>query len=133
MEVILFPDAALTVVTYLAAELTARSDTAVVRTRVPDIRPTRLVRVERVGGVRTNLVTDSAIIAVECWAASESAAAELGQLVRALIFAAEGTTQSGAVIYKVTEVGGLAHLPDVDTEHERYVFTAQIGLRGTAE
>ena len=132
-EVIVFPDAALTITTYLRAELAARSDTATVGTRVPDIRPDRFIRIERLGGVRTNLVTDSALITAECWAASESAAAELGQLVRALIFAAEGTTQTGVTIYKVTEVGGLAHFPDVDTEHERYVFTAQIGLRGTAE
>ena len=132
-EVILFPDAALTVVTYLAAELADRSDTAVVRTRVPDVRPDRFVRVERLGGVRTNLVTDSAVVTVECWAATEADAAELAQLVRALIFASEGTTQGGAAVYNVTEVGGLAHLPDPDTEHQRYVFTAQIGLRGTAE
>jgi hypothetical protein len=133
MEVILYPDAALTIIGYLRSELAARADTATVGTRVPDIRPDRFVRVERVGGVRTNLVTDSALVTVECWAATEAAAVQLGQLVRALIFAAEGTTQTGVVIYQVTEVGGLAHLPDPDTEHERYVFTTQIGLRGTAE
>lgn len=133
MQVIVFPDATLTIVTYLTAQLAARGDTAVVRTRVPDVRPARFVRVERLGGVRTNLVTDSALVTVESWAATEAAAAGLAQLTRALLFAAEGTTQSGAVIYKVTEVGGVAHLPDVDTEHERYVFTTQIGLRGTAE
>ena len=132
-EVILFPDAALVLTSYLSAELTDRSDTAVVRTRVPDVRPDRLVRVERTGGIRTNLVTDSAIVTFECWAASEADAAELGQLVRALIFAVEGTTQTGAAIYNVTEVGGLAHLPDPTTEHQRYIFTAQIGLRGTVE
>lgn len=132
-EVIIYPDVALTVVTYLRAELADRADTATVGTRIPDVRPDRMVRVERVGGVRTNLITDSALVTVESWAASEADAAELGQLVRALILAAEGTTQAGVVIYKVTEVGGLQHLPDPDTEHERYSFTTQIGLRGTAE
>ena len=131
-ETIIFPDATLTTVVYITAQLLLRGDTTAVRTRVPDARPTRLVRVERVGGVKTNEVTDSAILTVECWAATESEAQSLGQLVRGLIFAMKGTTQTGVTVYLVQEVGGLAHLPDPDTEHPRYVFTAQIGLRGVA-
>ena len=132
-QVVLFPDATDVVIDYLATELAARGNSAPVRSRVPNPRPAPFVLVRRLGGPRRDLVTDSPMIGVECWAASEADAHDLAQLCRALVFAMRGTTQSGVAVYGVDEVGGLANLPDPLSDHPRYIFTTTINMRGQAE
>lgn len=48
-----------------------------VGSRVPEVRPSAWVRVNATGGDRANLVQGVPAVLVECWAASEGAAARL--------------------------------------------------------
>jgi hypothetical protein len=131
-ETIVYPDATLAAVTAIRDGLTAQSSTATVGTRVPNPRPDLFVTVRRIGGVRRNLVVDSAQLSVECWGLSEQTAHDLAQLCRGFIHAARGTNQDGTVVYHVAEIGGPALLPDPASEQPRYVATYEIGTRGTA-
>lgn len=130
VEFIGFPDAESVVVAFLKAQLTARSDEAKVGTKVPAVRPARLVRVSRTGGILRNLVTDSPQLTFECWDANEVAASDLCKLVRAIIHAAPQLTLTGAVCNRVQEVGGPVSFPDPDTSNPRYQFTAALDLQG---
>ncbi len=131
-ETIVFPDATLAAVTAIRAGLTAASSTATVGTRVPNPRPALFAVVRRIGGVRRNLVTDSAQLSVECWGQSEQTAHDLAQLCRGIVHAAQGTDQGGTVVYWVAEIGGPALLADPESDLPRYVATYEIGTRGTA-
>ncbi len=133
MPVVLFPDATAVVIGYLSDALASRSVTAPVRSRVPNPRPAPFVLVRRLGGPRRDLVTDAPLIGVECWGASEEAAHDLAALCRALIFDLPGSAVDGVAIYRVTETGGLANLPDPLSDNPRYVFTCEVGMRGTGE
>lgn len=120
-EVITFPDVEALLVTYLDALIPER-----VATKVPDPRPTALVRVMRTGGPRRAVTIDNPQITVQTWGATEVAAAELAQRVRALIHAAESF---GAVeVLKVDEFSGPQNMPDPLTTHPRYSFTLSITL-----
>ena len=130
--VVIFPDATRVVADYLRAELTARGQAAPVWSRVPTPRPARFVLARRLGGPRLNLVADGAQIGVECWDSSEETAHDLCQLCRALIHAMPGTVQGGVPIYRVTEVGGPATLPDPLSDSPRCVATFIVSMRGTA-
>ncbi len=52
-----------------------------VATKVPNPRPKKFVRISRIGGSRTNPVTDQATLLFECWAATDVDAEELANLV----------------------------------------------------
>lgn len=125
MEVILFPDVEALLVTALPARVGAS-----VSTRVPNPRPASFVRVQRVGGTRPNLITDSATVVVECWAGDSAAAATLGRLTHAHLLALAGSDLPGGFIRAVREVGGLQSFPDPVSGSPRYQFTAQIDTRG---
>lgn len=125
-----FPDAVAVVVDYLTTELAARGDDATVTSKVPDPRPDRLVRVSRTGGPRTSLVSDGAQISVECWDLLEEDAQDLAQTCRALLLVMRGTVQSGVAVYRVSELGGPALLPDPLSNAPRYVFSQQVQMRG---
>jgi hypothetical protein len=124
IEAIVFPDA----VEIVCDELRDRLDDVHVGSMVPTTRPTTFVRVMRVGGVRRNLVTDEATITVEAWAATEQAAHDLSQLCRAHLYAMPG----GGSVYRVTEIGGPAFLPDPDSDLPRFSFTAAVATVGAA-
>lgn len=131
-ETIVFPDATLATVTLLRTGLVARSSTATVGSRVPNPRTVPFVTVRRIGGIRRNLVVDSATVTVECWATHDEDAHDLAQLCRGLIHAAEGSTVGAIQIYQVQEIGGPASLPDPDSNDSRFVATYEIGTRGAA-
>lgn len=124
------PDGVAVVRAYLAEALAARGESARVVTRVPSPRPTRFVRLERVGGTRADRITDRPRIDVQCWGASDEDAHDLQQLVRALLFAMPGWR--GAVAYDVVEVGGPNTLPDPASGQPREVFAVEVSLRGRA-
>jgi hypothetical protein len=132
MEVIVFGDLEDRLVGYLSAVLAERGDSATVAVTVPNPRPERFVLVPRIGGVRRNLVVDSATIAVECWASTDAEAANLAALVRGLIGALPGQVLDGITIYRVDEFSGPANLPDARTAQARYTFTVSISYRGAA-
>lgn len=121
-EVIVFPSAE----KILVAELKARLALPVV-TKVPNPRPPTFVRLKKVGGTRRDVVTDSPMVVVECWAPTSTEADDLSQLVRAHIFALAPDT-----VRKVREVAGPQDFPDPLSENPRYQFTVQIFTRGAA-
>lgn len=126
IETIVFPDA----VEIVCDELRTRLATVTVTSQVPTSRSsdTSFVRVTRVGGVRRNLVTDEATLTVEAWAPTEQAAHDLNQLCRAYLYAMPG----GGSVYRVTEIGGPAFLPDPDSDQPRVSFTAAVATKGAA-
>ncbi|MGW2708074.1 hypothetical protein ACWC4J_03625 [Streptomyces sp. NPDC001356] len=127
---ILFPDGVAVVRAYLRDALVARGEDVPVRTQVPNPRPARLVRLERVGGARLDIVTDRPRIDVECWAGDEGALVDLYSLVRGLVFAMPG--YRGVVAYDVVEVGGPNTAPDPESGQPRAAFAVEVSLRGRA-
>lgn len=127
-EPIEFPDAAEVYTRYLREQLVARGDQVQVGTRIPTPRPVRLVRVERIGGARLDRITDRPRLDVHCWGATESDAADLMKVVRALTLAMPGWRH--AVVYDVVEVGGPNLLPDTETSSPRYAFAVELSMRG---
>jgi hypothetical protein len=128
-QVIAFPDAEATAVTWL----TGRLGTGVgVSTRIPNPRPAKLCRVTRTGGVRRDLVTDDAQLTFECWGPTETDAFEICRLARAYLYAAAGQTVGGVFVRKVTDVGGPTNFPDPESDSPRYQFTATVAVRGAA-
>lgn len=125
-ELIVFDDAEAMAVQYLIPLLTD----AHISSDVPDPIPDQLVTVQRVGGTTQNLVTDAPLLIFQSWAKNKPDAYDLCKLVRAHVNAMPGTTVNGIWVYKVTEAGGPAYLPDPDTNTPRYQFTAQVRLRG---
>lgn len=128
---VLFPDAVLIVTAWLRSELELDGEPVPVVTLVPDPRPDRFVIIYRTGGVRRDLVTDLAQVTVEAWGADEKAAHDLAQHARALVHAMPGEVIDGTTVYRVDELAGPALLPDDRSAQARYVFTAQLALRGT--
>ncbi|WP_240044758.1 hypothetical protein [Streptomyces alboflavus] len=123
-----FPDAPTVVRAYLQAALDVRGVSVPVRTRVPNPRPDRLIRVERLGGTRLDRITDRPRLSVEVWAPSQDEAADLAQLARALVHAIPGWR--GAVAYDVVDVGGPTSSPDPASGSERTTFAVEVSLRG---
>jgi hypothetical protein len=90
-----------------------------------------MVKVNRTGGPRLDLVREQAQVTFECWDAELQDAHDLAQLVRGLIWVMPGR-YAATTTYKVGELGGLANLPDPATENPRYTFTVLITTRGQA-
>lgn len=131
-EVLIAPDAEAVVIAGLAAGLAARGDTASVSTRIPSPRPGRLVRVRRRGGPRTDLVIDNPLILLECWAPTETDAADLAALVAGLFAALDGQAVAGHTILHAEILGGPSNDPDPDSATPRYTLTGQLRTYATA-
>jgi hypothetical protein len=124
--VIVFPDAVLVTIQYLRSVLTG----VTVVSRIPDPRPSEFVRIERLGGIRRNLILDRPRIDVECWSKSEEGAADLAGIVRAYTLAMAGK-RSATTVYDVREVSGPMWLPDDVSGQPRYSFAVEFSTRGT--
>lgn len=125
-EVITFPDAEAFVVGFLKSRVERGGRK--VATKAPKTG-TRYTRVSRVGGSARDLVTDSPLILVECFAGDGVTAADDAKIDRALLMAAARLTDD---VTRVQDAGGPSFLPDPDTNLPRYQFTVQLDLRGTA-
>lgn len=125
-EYVEFPDAEALIIDSLDAVLAVP-----VRLTIPNPRPEQFVTVQRVGGVRRDLVTDQPLLAVEAWAAGPTAAKALLKQARAHIASLAGTTVDGVAIGRVDESSGPGFLPDPDSKHSRYTYTVQVAMRGT--
>ncbi|SFK73049.1 hypothetical protein [Streptomyces pini] len=123
-----FPDAVQLVAAYLREQLAERGDPVPVVSRVPSPRPAQFVRVERVGGTQLDRITDRPRLDIACWAPDEGAAADLVQVVRALVHAIPGWR--GAAAYDVVEMGGPNLSPDPESGVPRYLFAVEVALRG---
>lgn len=132
-EVVTFPDAVEHDLIYLRAQLGAIGDTATVANRVPHPRPVRLVKVNRTGGSRLDLVRERVQQTVECWAPTVQEAHDLAQVCRGLLWVMPDR-YTGCTTYLPPdpEVGGMIELPDPDTESPRFTFTLQLDFRGAA-
>lgn len=127
--VVVMPDAVAVVTGYLRAALAVAGEPVPVVSRVPSPRPARFVRVERVGGMRQTVVSDRPRLDIHAWAETEAAAADLAELVRALVHAIPGV-RGGVPVYTVREVGGPQWLPDPESGCPRYAFAVEIHMRG---
>lgn len=128
--VVVMPDAVAVTIDYLRPALAAAGRPVHVGARVPSPRPSEFVRVERIGGLRKNVVSDSPRLDIHCWAATDEAALDLAQLARALVHAMGGS-RSGVAVYRVQEVGGPMWLPDDTSGQPRYAFAVEIQMRGS--
>lgn len=122
---ITFPDAVAAVIGYLTDEI----DAAVYK-RVPTTRPSEFVTVARSGGVVSNFVVDNAQLSIDCWADRDDDLADLMAEVRGLVLAMQGDVIDGAQVYRVTEVGGPADIPDPVSDMPRMRWTVQVQFRG---
>lgn len=131
VEVIEFPDAETLAVAFLKGQYTARSVTGGVGTKLPKNHglTDSFTRVSRVGGDTRDLVTDSPRLLIECFGPSTVAASDRAKITRALMLASARLTDT---VTKATEGGGVAFLPDPDTNQARYQFVVQLDLRGVA-
>lgn len=123
-EAIAFPDAETLLVNYLEPLLGVP-----VSTKIRGTYP--FVRVNRVGGPRSNLVTDRPMVTFEAWAASTVDASDLARRARAYVGALAQSDVGGEWVRRVNEVVGLQDNPDPETETPRYTFTVQLDVRGT--
>ncbi|MFK0057996.1 hypothetical protein ACIQTN_02005 [Streptomyces werraensis] len=130
-EVIVFPDAEALAIAYLKSKLSAVTGLKVV-TKIPDPRPSKLIKVTRVGGTKLRLNADSPVLAFECWAPTSVEASDLAKYARAYVNAMEGEKVNGVWVYKVREVGGPVNFPDSETEIPRYQFSVAIDTKGVA-
>lgn len=139
-EKIVFPDIEKVLVDFLSAQLAAVADTAVVVTKVPDSRPTRMVRVvrddrkvrldseDREKRRGSHLVLDRARIVFEC-TDDDGNAAGLAALVRGILNAA-APGYVGTVWCDYFEDAGVENDTDPATAAPRYSFTADLIVRG---
>lgn len=125
-DVVIFPDAEHVVLDFLHDEL----GDVDVGNFVPKPRPERFVLVRRLGGPRMNEVADNAMLGIEAWGENLGDAQDLIQWCRALIHSMSGQIVAGVTVYRVTEIGGPAQLPDPLSDQPRYVFTVQVAMRG---
>lgn len=137
LPVVVFPDAEAVIINYLRDELDLRGSTADVVKEVPNPRPPVFVTVTRVGGIRQTVISDAALLAIECWAENTAtghqAAHDLAQWCRALIHALPGSTADDVPVYRVDDVSGPQSLPDPLSEQPRCTFTVQVHLRGATD
>lgn len=139
-EVIVFPDAVQTCRAYLEAALAEAGDTD---TEIADRigRAIRQATLRLVNTEAVNLVVQRSTIEVAIRTGDDPTAKEeahdLGQLLHALLFAMNGTTQPSGRVYNVADadlsgIAGLSDEPDPVTGKPRYTFGIAVSMRGTA-
>jgi hypothetical protein len=131
-EVIEFGPAEAIAVKWLNAFLSASNETAKARTKVPSIRPARLVLVSRTGGSKVSLTRDNPQITYQVYAEDEIKAEALANKVRAAVFAMEQQTIAGYWVTEVFEVGGVVNFPDYEAQLPRYQFTVGFQTKGVS-
>lgn len=98
--------------------------------RVPIAMPTKFILVRRIGGGRLFPARDQPTIQIDAWAETETAAHDLCQKARRLLWSLQGGTLNGVAVYRIEEFAGPGHLPDPDREgQERFRFTASVHHR----
>jgi len=90
--------------------------------------PVTYVRVVRLGGAMRNIVTDSALIGVNCYSQERNIAAGLANDARIILSGSQGTVLDGAGIRFWREVSGPVNFPHPDVDRVRYQFTGELRL-----
>jgi len=130
-EHIIFGDIEEALITFLRTETAAHGRSPTVGNALPTDRTAEMVVVQRAGGPKRDLVTDSALVTFECWGSTRATAASLGGLVRGFVNSLPGQTISGLTVYQVQEAG-FTGLPFTLTTSPRYLLTARVEYRGAA-
>lgn len=147
--VALYPDAELVAVTWLRAQLAARSESyasgVTVGTKVPPATsPGRYVQLRRLGGTELHRVADSPRLRAQVWYSTASTTDEmnrqaLAQLVWALLRGMRGQSVAvtgwpvPVICYRVATFGGPTNVPDpADATRVITQLTVEVGMRGTA-
>src|SRR5699024_12175818 len=81
--------------------------------------PGTYVRIRRLGGVQRNLVTDSALIGVNCYSRNRSKAAELANKTRLILRDSAGTKVNDAGIRFWREDSGPSNYRQHDVDRTR--------------
>lgn len=130
---IVFPDSVALVLIELSLQLPVFLGRAIATgNRVPSPRPDEFVRVRRQGGTRKTIVSEEAYLDVEAWSTSVSAAEDIAQAARAVLFGMKGRTFDGVPVYEVNDAGGPAEVADPLSDQPRHTFAIAIHVRGTA-
>ena len=119
----MIPDAEMVAVTLLREALGVP-----VYINPPKNVPGTYVRITRLGGVQRNLVTDSALIGVNCYSRRRSEAAELANKTRLILRDSSGTKTHNAGIRFWREVSGPVNYPQPDVDRTRYQFSGELRL-----
>lgn len=117
------PDAEMAAVTLLREKLDVPVFIA-----PPKEVPGTYVRVVRLGGNMRNIVTDSALIGVNCYSRERNIAARLANDVRAILRDSQGTVSNDAGIRFWREVSGPVNYAHPDNPRVRYQFTGELRL-----
>jgi len=126
-DVVLFPDTAAAVASYLNDTLGVTTDI-----KVPNPRPDEFYRVQRVGGTSREMVMDDATVVVEAWAPTEAEADDLAQLARAHLLAIHNDYIGSTLLYRCVDVAAPGLLPDPVSGSPRSTATYQVTARGAA-
>lgn len=126
-EVVVARDVEGMAVAFLKSQFAARSmSDAQVATKFPASPKRLFVRVSRMGGGMRDLAYDSPSLLFECYGDTEPNTERFSALVRGMVLAwarlADGVTA-------VRDGGGLAFLPDPDTNKPRYQFVVQADVK----
>lgn len=122
-------DAEALLVGHLLAEFASRSIVADVRTRVPNPRPERMVRVSLADTQQQTPAHFYSRLIVECWAPTEVDASQLARTAYALTLALEGEDIGGEYVTDVQAAAGPVHFPEPDVG-PRYQFTVDLLISG---
>lgn len=96
--------------------------------RMPKVRPSQIVIVDRIGGGQDNPRMDSARILVEAWGQSTAIAETMANRAREALRNAGGTwVGNGIFVYGWDSEDGVAHYDDPDvTDMRRFQFTGEL-------
>ncbi|WP_125458782.1 hypothetical protein [Rhodococcus sp. 1168] len=111
-----------------AATMTLVPPGVKVATRVPNPRPKKLVRISRIGGTRSNPVTDQAVLLFECWASSDIEAEELANHVVDSLPSIRGRWFDGSFIRHWRLTFGPVDHPD-ESNQARFQFQGELLIK----
>lgn len=103
-------------------------------TVVPNPRPATFVQVLRTGGPRMTFKSDGPILTVTAWAPTRSAAAQLLNEARSLLYTLRGELlpTSERPVYSVAELGGPVNDPDPVSKTPRMSIVVRLHVGGAA-
>lgn len=84
------------------------------------------LRINRVGGIMSNLVTDAAMLAVAAYADDPAVAANMANKAREALIAARTSMVGDAWVRWWQESAGPANFPDPTSKLTRYQFSGQL-------
>lgn len=94
----------------------------------PSRVPKRYARLSRVGGIMSNLVTDSALITVSCYSSDPADAADFANECRELFAGSRGGFVDGCWVRWWQEISGPSNYPEPDVDLTRYQFTGELRI-----